>query len=116
MKTITFNDGSTMDMLPCPFCGKEADYTDNYQWFYVGCFDVDCPGGTADSDVGFQQANKKWNTRADIPTGSKITKKMLADMDKEVDAILERDKPNWLRKKNQSNQPDTDINTAFTAC
>lgn len=55
------------DLLPCPFCGKEAQkYDDDYDGkFYVLC-SAYC-GGYVMSNESMDDAVKRWNSRAEIP-------------------------------------------------
>ena len=53
-------------ILPCPFCGKQAQkYEDDYDGkFYVCC--IGYCGGYVMSDESMDDAVKRWNSRAEI--------------------------------------------------
>lgn len=84
----------TPELLPCPFCGGEADiYRDRIMfpgepvYFYSSCKNGECPGAMApDGEIGTnlimleteEEAISLWNTRVYPP---------------EVQAAIERDTP-----------------------
>lgn len=56
------------ELLPCPFCGSEAEVICNDIGVFIGCFHEDCPIGPATSTYadGYSteaEAIKAWNTR-----------------------------------------------------
>lgn len=53
------------DLLPCPFCGGEADFGQQIGGYFVNC--VECLASTnviVDHRLTKQEAADKWNTRA----------------------------------------------------
>lgn len=85
---------SKSELLPCPFCGGEAEVYgdrvclhDGREYFYPSCKTVGCPGGmTPDGEFGYnhimaeteKEAISIWNTRV---------------YPKEVQEALEKQKP-----------------------
>lgn len=63
------SDNSTIQLLPCPFCGGEAKVHVTYETEFVTCTKCGCRTETTVGDYcdeGFMdgsQAIKKWNTR-----------------------------------------------------
>ena len=57
-----------MELKPCPFCGREADWgVDDEGFFHVGCPTWDCFGGIYENHYTFstvEEAAEKWNRRA----------------------------------------------------
>lgn len=58
------------ELLPCPFCGGEAETIRNGIGVFIGCFNENCPIGPATSTYvdGYAteaEAIVAWNTRAD---------------------------------------------------
>lgn len=57
------------DLLPCPFCGGEAETIRNGIGVFIGCFNEDCPIGPATStyvdSYTEAEAIAAWNTRTD---------------------------------------------------
>lgn len=60
----------TDELLPCPFCGGQAECIRNDIGVFVGCFNEDCPIGPATSTYvdGYAteaEAIAAWNSRAE---------------------------------------------------
>lgn len=53
------------ELLPCPFCGGEADEKDN--WIFC----IDCGVGYEEFDP--EESKKAWNTRATILTETQLS-------------------------------------------
>lgn len=69
------SDNRATELLPCPFCGGEAEIIQNDIGLFIGCFYEDCPIGPATSTYvdGYAteaEAIAAWNTRADAGYGA----------------------------------------------
>ena len=56
-----------VELLPCPFCGKQATVTWDSMGYQIGCKDdAYCRGSVLHSDLYYykrEDAVKSWNTR-----------------------------------------------------
>lgn len=65
-------------LLPCPFCGGEADLQSRrgqYAGYYVSCHTEDCNGNPSDDGFSFvkkEYAIEAWNTRTPHPESNAV--------------------------------------------